>query len=91
MNCFLPVTHLDRMDITLLRPFVYVEERDIRKFVKTNSLPIVHNPCPADGNTKREYIKSLLSQLDYENRGVKQRLFTAMKNSVAGWQIDNYS
>ena len=91
VNCFLPVTHLDRMDITLLRPFVYVEERDIRKFVKTNSLPIVHNPCPADGNTKREYIKSLLSQLDYENRGVKQRLFTAMKNSVAGWQIDNYS
>lgn len=87
VNCFLPVTHLDRMDVTLLRPFIYVEEKDIRKFAKTAKLPVVHSTCPADGNTKREYIKNLLGQLEHENHGAKQRLFTAMRNSVNGWQI----
>ena len=86
VNCFLPVTHLDRMDVTLLRPFIYVEERDIRKFAKTAALPVVKSNCPADGNTKREYVKTLLGQLEHENHGAKQRLFTAMRNSVDGWQ-----
>ena len=86
VNCFLPVTHLDRMDVTLLRPFIYVEERDIRRFAKTASLPVVHSTCPANGNTKREYVKTLLGQLEHENHGVKQRLFTAMRNKVDGWQ-----
>ncbi len=86
VNCFLPVTHLDRMDITLLRPFIYVEERDIRKFAKMAELPVVKSTCPADGNTKREYIKGLLGQLDHENHGTKKRMFTALRNSVDGWQ-----
>ncbi len=87
VNCFLPVTYLDRMGVTLLRPFIYVEERDIKKFAKTTNLPVVKSNCPADGNTKREYIKTLLRQLENENHGAKQRLFTAMRNSVKGWEI----
>lgn len=87
VNCFLPVTYLDRMGVTLLRPFIYVEERDIKKFAKATNLPVVKSNCPADGNTKREYIKTLLRQLENENHGAKQRLFTAMRNSVKGWEI----
>ncbi len=89
ISCFTPVTHLDRMDITLLRPFIYIEEKDIKKYTEKAALPVVHNTCPADGNTKREYAKTLLSQLDYEHRGAKQRMFTALRNSVDGWQIVN--
>ncbi len=85
VSCFTPVTYLDRMDVTLLRPFIYVEEKEIKRFAKEQDLPIVKNACPADGNTKREYIKTLLRQLDYEHRGVRQRLFTAMVNSAEGW------
>lgn len=86
INCFTPVTYLDRMDIALLRPFVYIEEKDIRKHATGTTLPVVRNNCPADGNTKRAYVKTLLSQLEHEHHGVKQRLFTAMKNKVDGWQ-----
>lgn len=89
VNCFAPVTHLDRMDVTLLRPFIYIPENDIRKFVLKAQLPVVHNTCPADGNTKREYVKTLLGQLEHENHGTKQRLFTAMRNAVPDWTIQS--
>ena len=87
ISCFTPITYLDRMDVTLLRPFIYVEENLIKNFAKTQKLPVVHNTCPADGNTKRAYVKSLLEQLENEHSGVRQRLFTALKGSVDGWQI----
>ncbi len=85
VSCFTPVTYLDRMDVTLLRPFIYIEEKDIEHYVNKAGLSIVKNTCPADGNTKREYIKNLLRQLESEHPGVRQRLFTAMVGSTEGW------
>ena len=86
VSCFTPVTYLDRMGVTLLRPFIYIEEKNIKAYVKKAELPIVKNTCPADGNTKREYVKNLLRQLDKEHPGARQRLFTAMCNSAEGWE-----
>ena len=80
--CFSPVTYLDRTDITLIRPLLYVNEADIKGFTKAMELPIIKNPCPADGNTKREYVKNLVSKLEYENRGFKDRMFHAVKAGV---------
>lgn len=88
VSCFTPVTYLDRMEITLLRPFIYIPEQDIRRFAEKESLPVVHNTCPADGNTKREYAKKLLAKLENSHGGTKQRLFTAMRNAVLGWKIE---
>ena len=64
ISCFSPVTYLDRADITLIRPLLYVPEHYVRSFAKRHELPIVHNPCPADGNTKRQEIKDLLKSLE---------------------------
>lgn len=86
-SCFSPVTYLDRMDVTLLRPFIYVPEADIRKYTSAAKLPVVKNLCPADGNTKRTYVKQLLSQIEHENHGAKQRLFTALRSTLPDWQI----
>lgn len=84
---FSPVTYLDRMDVTLIRPLIYMNEMDIIGFVKKYQLPVVKSPCPADGNTKREYAKNLLKQLTAENPGVKERMFTAIRNgNLKGWQ-----
>lgn len=30
ISCFQPVTHLDRTDVTQIRPMLYIEEKDIR-------------------------------------------------------------
>ena len=55
-----------------------MDESDVISFTKKNNLPVVKSPCPADGNTKREYVHQLLQTLDYENRGAKNRMFTAI-------------
>ena len=81
--CFAPVTYLDRTDITLIRPMLYISEADIIGFTNKMQLPIVKNPCPADGNTKREYVKNLVSKLEYENRGFKDRMFHAVKSGIS--------
>ena len=85
-HTFAPVTYLDRMDLTVIRPLLYMSEADVIGFVNKNQIPVVKSPCPADGHTKREYVKQLLAQLNRENPGVKERMFTAIKtSSLQGW------
>lgn len=89
-HTFSPVTYLDRMDLTVIRPLMYMNEADVIGFVHKNNVPVVKSPCPADGYTRREYVKNLLKSLNRENPGVKERMFTAIQNSaMGGWNRDN--
>ena len=86
VHTFSPVTYLDRMDLTVIRPLIYMNEADVIGFVNKYQVPVVKSPCPADGHTKREYVKNLLRDINLETPGVKERMFTAIKNSnVKGW------
>lgn len=85
-HTFSPVTYLDRMDMTVIRPMMYVHEADVKGFINKYNIPVVKSPCPADKNTKREYINQLVAQLNKENPGVKDRMFTAIVNgNMKGW------
>jgi tRNA(Ile)-lysidine synthase TilS/MesJ len=86
-HCFAPVTYLDRSEITLIRPLIYVEEADIKGFRNAYNLPVVKNPCPVDGYTKREYAKQLIKTLSSESPGLRERLFHAIQSSeIHGWE-----
>ena len=50
---FPPITHLDRTNLTVIRPLMYVSEADVKGFCRKYQLPVVKSPCPADGYTKR--------------------------------------
>ena len=83
---FSPRTFLDRMEITVIRPLIYVSEADVKGFKNKYQLPIVENPCPADGITKREYAKDLVRQINLENPGAKTRIFHAIsEGNIPGW------
>lgn len=85
-HCFSPVTYLNKSEITLIRPLIYVEEADIKGFRNAYNLPVVKNPCPVDGYTKREYAKQLIKTLSTESPGLRERLFHAIQtSSVSGW------
>ena len=85
-HTFAPVTYLDRMDITLIRPLIYVNEADIIGFKNLYHLPIQKNPCPADGYTKREYAKELIHQRNEDSPGVAERLFHAVQEGpLSSW------
>lgn len=84
--CFSPVTYLDRMDLTVIRPLMYVDEADIIGFQRKMALPVFKNPCPADGNTRREYVKQLVNSLCTENPGCRDRMFSAiLSGNIPGW------
>lgn len=86
LHTFSPVTHLDKTDLTVIRPLIYMRESEVIGFVKKYNVPVVKSPCPADGHTKREYIKELLQNLNRENPGIKDRIFTAIqKGNMEGW------
>lgn len=83
---FWPVTFLDKSELTVIRPMIYVPEAEIKGFDHKMNLPTTKNPCPIEGSTKREYIKSLIKQLNTENPGIKKRLFHAIKDgNLEGW------
>ena len=89
LHTFAPVTYLDRMDLTVIRPLMYMREADVIGFVRKYQVPVVKSPCPADGHTKREYVRNLLQQLNQENPGVKERMFTAIVNSkIVGYSTN---
>lgn len=86
IHTFSPITYLDRMDVTVIRPLMYMKEVDVIGFVNKNQLPVAKSSCPVDGYTKREYVKQLLARLNQENSGVKDRIFTAIQNqNLEGW------
>ncbi len=88
-HTFSPNTYLDRMDLTVIRPMIYMQEADVIGFVNKYDVPVVKSPCPADGYTKREYVKELLRNLNLENPGVKERMFTAIRSGeLKGWSLD---
>ena len=77
ISTFMPISHMDRSNITLIRPLIYVEEKYLSGLARRYNLPIIHNPCPQDKNTKREDIKKLVESLD-DRYGCKQLMLTAL-------------
>lgn len=85
-HTFSPNIFLDRTGLSVIRPMIYVNECDVIGFKNKYNLPVAKNPCPADGNTKRQYVKDLLVQLNHDNPGIKDRLFHAVTSGrIEGW------
>ncbi|MBQ8720248.1 MAG: tRNA 2-thiocytidine(32) synthetase TtcA [Clostridia bacterium] len=88
IGCFSPVTYLSNRKITLIRPLIYAQERDVVYFTNKRCTPVIKSLCPEDKETERENIKQLLTTLERGNRGLKHRIFRAMcKGEVDGFKI----
>lgn len=87
INTFSPVTYLDRKKLFVIRPMIYIPEAEIRGFIRKNGLPVVHNPCPANCHTNRQYIKDLIRDLGKDNPLIKERVFGAIQRSLPDWKV----
>ncbi len=79
ISCFQPVTDLDRMGVTQIRPMLYVHEKTVDNFAQRMELPVLTNRCPVDKQTKREEIKELVYNLSATYPDLKERVFGAMQ------------
>lgn len=83
---FPPVTNLERTGLTVIRPMLYISEADVIGFANKQNLPVAKSPCLANGHTKREYIKNLMHQINRENPGSINKMFTAIINGeISDW------
>jgi tRNA 2-thiocytidine biosynthesis protein TtcA len=86
LGCFSPITEMSRSGVTVIRPLIYLTEGEIRGAARRCSLPVVANPCPVNGGTERARVKEYLKSLEHEHRGIRRRIFTAIRSShIDGW------
>ena len=89
IGCFQPVTYLDRSGITQIRPLLYCHEDEVRRAVAKLDLPVVQNPCPANGSTRRQEVKELLAELEGRYPNLRQKIFGAMQRyPLYGWNLE---
>ena len=76
LSTFAPKSYLDKTDLTLIRPMIMIREMDIISYSK--ELPVVDSCCPANKQTKREYVKDLLRDIGKNIPNVRDMIFTAL-------------
>jgi tRNA 2-thiocytidine biosynthesis protein TtcA len=64
----------------IIRPLAFVEERLLQQYAWKNTFPVIENPCPEKGKSKRRFIKDLLLRLEKEDPKLKNNIFQSMKN-----------
>lgn len=80
LHTFHPNTYLSRKQITVIRPMIYAPEKHVIHVAKKLELPVVKNPCPADGHTRREEIKELIKTLSKTYPQLKDYMLSALQN-----------
>lgn len=81
MATFSPKAHLTRRNITLIRPFIFLREWDIKGAVRRQNIPVAKNPCPQDALTNRQNLKDYLKDLDGQFPHASERIATAISNT----------
>ena len=68
-------------DIRIIRPLIYVREKNIAKFAKEQQLPVIMENCPAcfSKPTQREHMKQLLANEEQSSENIFGSLLSAMK------------
>lgn len=87
LNCFSPVTYLSRSDLHVIRPMIYVAEGDIRGYARRAELPVVFNPCPMDGYSKRRDMKDFINEKEKTDKFFKARMMHAIQTGLEDWKI----
>ncbi len=75
----------DAGDLHVIRPFIYVRERQTRDFASRAALPAIMDNCPAcfQMPTQRLHMKQLLAGLEKDQPGLFKNLLSTMRPLMA--------
>lgn len=83
LTTFKPKTFLDRTNLTVIRPLIYVRESEVKKFAAERGFEVMKSPCPFDGLTNRQRVKNLIPELEKDFPDLFSHLAAALrKNSI---------
>ena len=90
IHTFSPNTYLSRKNLMVIRPMIYLEEKEVKAFAKRNNIPIMKKSCEVDGSTKREFMKTIIMELSKRIPRLKACIFGAIERSgIKGWDKVN--
>ena len=81
LSTFAPINAMERTGVTLIRPLILTYEKNIAAYARAAELPVVKNPCPANHETQREYVKNLIKSVQKDIPIAKDRLVAAIINA----------
>ncbi|MFN2309859.1 MAG: tRNA 2-thiocytidine biosynthesis TtcA family protein [Gammaproteobacteria bacterium] len=75
----------DAGDVRVIRPLVYVRERQLRDFSQAAGLPVIRDNCPACFRmpTQRAHMKQLLAEEEIHNKGLFKALLSTLRPLMA--------
>jgi len=87
IHVFRPVTFLDKMNLHLIRPLIYVPEKEVISFMRQLDVHVLKSPCPAAGHTKREEMRDFVNEQMAKYRQFDNTIFSAIvRSEIPGWK-----
>ena len=78
---FQPKQYMSRQDMHLIRPMVYLKEKEIIQACKKNDIPNAKRICPNDGYTQRQAVKDKLNAFYKEFPTAQEAFLTSLTNT----------
>jgi len=72
-----PVQKLFKGKITIIRPLVFLEEKEIRNYIGKAGIVAAASCCPRNYDSKRAVIKDIIARLSKENQDIKSNIMRA--------------
>jgi tRNA 2-thiocytidine biosynthesis protein TtcA len=66
-------------ELAIIRPFAYVEEKDLLRLSAQLDLPVIPSQCPHGKTSKRKLLKGMVEELKKHNRNVKKNIFRSLE------------
>ena len=80
ISTMMPMQSIFGGKLHIIRPLAYLREELIKKYSRERQFPAVKNACPSSENSRRIYIKKLLSDLERDNKDIRHNLVKAMSH-----------
>jgi len=80
MSTMLPSQPLFEGRLTVIRPLAFADETLLQRFAGQMDFPVIENPCPSAGRTKRAEVKEMLKGICGRNKKIKGNIFRAMRH-----------
>jgi tRNA 2-thiocytidine biosynthesis protein TtcA len=61
----------------LIRPMIYLEEKEIARFARSGAFPLLPTPCPREATSRRTLMKDIIRSLEQQYPAVKINLLRA--------------
>ncbi|MBN2413660.1 tRNA 2-thiocytidine biosynthesis protein TtcA [candidate division KSB1 bacterium] len=79
ISTMIPYLPIHSGKFVIVRPLVFTEEILLKQFRNQFDIPVFEQECPSEGNSKRRYVKELLTRIESDYRGSRDNIFNSMK------------